>query len=216
MFLSQHKASLVAAGVFVALGLAGTVPAQAQVTLTPGNNPQPDEQNVLLNKGETGTTIFGLTNQTQTLVQFTSTTDTLTAPANGQARVEAVDTILNNVTVSVPDGTFGDLIFNAFIGGQPKIDDGLLSIVAATSAGSQTFTQAIGNGQNFFTVVANTGVRINSITLSSTTGFNDLRQVRISGVQGGQVIPEPGTLALAGTGLLPLAGAVLRKRRRSA
>jgi len=29
------------------------------------------------------------------------------------------------------------------------------------------------------------------------------------------VIPEPGTLALAATGLLPLAGAVLRKRRRS-
>jgi hypothetical protein len=31
-----------------------------------------------------------------------------------------------------------------------------------------------------------------------------------------EVIPEPGTLALAATGLLPLAGAVARKRRRSA
>jgi hypothetical protein len=31
-----------------------------------------------------------------------------------------------------------------------------------------------------------------------------------------QVIPEPGTLALAATGLLPFAGALVRKRRRSA
>jgi hypothetical protein len=29
----------------------------------------------------------------------------------------------------------------------------------------------------------------------------------------GAAIPEPGTLALAATGLLPLAGAVVRKRR---
>jgi len=32
---------------------------------------------------------------------------------------------------------------------------------------------------------------------------------------GGDVVPEPGTLALALTGLLPLAGAVVRKRRRT-
>jgi hypothetical protein len=31
----------------------------------------------------------------------------------------------------------------------------------------------------------------------------------------GNVIPEPGTLALAATGLLPLAGAVVRKRRKA-
>ena len=30
-----------------------------------------------------------------------------------------------------------------------------------------------------------------------------------------QVVPEPGTLALAGMGLLPLAGAVVRKRRKA-
>ena len=111
------------------------MPAQAQVTLTPGNNPQqPDEQNVLLNNGMTGTTIFGLTNQTQTVVRFTSTTDTLTAPAGGQARVDAVDGILNNVQVSVPGGTFADLIFNALIGGQPTVGSGTLSIVANTKA----------------------------------------------------------------------------------
>ena len=35
------------------------------VTFTIGNNPQQDEENILLNSGLSGTTVFGLTNQTQ-------------------------------------------------------------------------------------------------------------------------------------------------------
>jgi hypothetical protein len=38
--------------------------------------------------------------------------------------------------------------------------------------------------------------------------------VQVLNVQAASAIPEPGTLALAGTGLLPLAGAVVRRRKR--
>src|SRR3546814_10794061 len=50
---------------------------------------QPDE-NVLLDQGSTGLTVFGETNQTQTSVSFRGLED-LTIPASGQSRIEAVD-----------------------------------------------------------------------------------------------------------------------------
>jgi hypothetical protein len=42
-----------------------------------GNHPQPNEQNVLFTSDQTGSTVFGFTNQSNTQVQFSSTTDTL-------------------------------------------------------------------------------------------------------------------------------------------
>src|SRR5262245_37369696 len=98
---------------FVA-GSAGV--ARAGVIFQTGNHPQPDEQNILLNQGTTGTTVFGETNQTGTTVAFSSTTDILSEPANGQARIEAEDGLVNNITVTVPNGTFHDLIVNPFDG----------------------------------------------------------------------------------------------------
>src|ERR687883_700800 len=74
------------------------------VTFTLGNNPQQNEENVLLNSGATGTTVFGLTNQTQLQLAFSSTTDILLEPSSGQARVEAQDGLLNNITISIPNG----------------------------------------------------------------------------------------------------------------
>ena len=47
---------------------------------TLGNNPQPGEENILLNSGDVGSPIFGLTNQTNLPVSFSSTTDTLLEP----------------------------------------------------------------------------------------------------------------------------------------
>src|SRR3954453_12317762 len=60
---------------------------EANAIFTPGNNPQPGEENVLLNNGTTGNTVQGTTNQTATVVNFSST-QTLTEPVTGQARIE--------------------------------------------------------------------------------------------------------------------------------
>jgi len=203
-----------------AIGLMSVTSVQAQVTFTLGNNPQPGEENILLNSGQTGATVTGTTQQSGILVQFASTTDTLTEPSNGQARVEAQDGVVNNITVSVPNGTFTDLIINPFIGGSNAPPNGTLDIVVNSSGGTQNFSYSIGNGQNFATFVADAGVTINSVTLSSTTGFVDLRQPRISGVAmgnpGGGGVPEPGSLGLLVgvgiTGSVLAAGRLRRKR----
>src|SRR4051812_38713169 len=104
---------------------------RADIIFTLGNDPQPGEENVLLKKGTSGNTVFGETNQSHTLVQFNST-QTLLEPANGQARIEATDGTdqigLTNVTITVPNGTYGDLIFNPSITGTVGVPGGTLSV----------------------------------------------------------------------------------------
>src|SRR4051794_10098024 len=77
--------------------------ANASVIFTPGNNPQPGEQNIQFGLQQTGTTIVGETNQSNTLVQFTSS-QSLTTGGVGQAFLEPTDntTLLTNFAFSVP------------------------------------------------------------------------------------------------------------------
>ena len=178
------------------------------VTFTVGNNPQQNEENILLNSGASGTTVFGLTNQTQLQVAFSSTTDTLVEPSSGQARVEALDGLLNNITLSIPNGTFTDVILNPFFG------SGTATVTVLTSNNETfNFTYSLTNGQNFLTIVADPGTTIFSVTISAPGGFTDLRQPRISGAEAN--VPEPATLLLFGFGLLGTAGTIRRRRQRN-
>lgn len=179
------------------------------VTFTVGNNPQPDEENILLNSGLLGTTVFGLTNQTQLQVAFSSTTDTLMEPSSGQARVEAVDELVNNISISIPNGTFHDIILNPFFG------SGTAEVTVVT-ANNETFTfsYVLGNGQNFLTILADPGTAIFSVTINAPGGFTDLRQPRISGAAAtAENVPEPATMVLFGSGLLGIATAFRKFRR---
>src|SRR4051794_22140574 len=94
--------------------------AYANVIFTLGNNPQPSEQNILFGSSQTGTTITGATNQSNTPVRFTST-QSLTTGGIGQAFFQPANSgsLLTNFTFSVPNNTFTDFIFNPQIGGQP-------------------------------------------------------------------------------------------------
>src|SRR5262245_6561030 len=176
------------------------------VTFTIGNNPQQNEENILLNSGLSGTTVFGLTNQTQLQVSFSSTTDTLVEPSSGQARVEALNGLLNNITISLPNATFHDVILNPFFG------SGTANVTVVT-ANNQVFnfSYTLSNGQNFLTIVADQGTRIFSVTIDAPGGFTDLRQPRISGAAPN--IPEPTTMLLLGSGLIGTVAAFRRKRR---
>src|SRR3954470_3050180 len=109
--LMPNVYSWIAAATLVsALSVGGA--ANASVIFTPGNNPQPGEQNVLFGSSQTGTTITGANNQSKTPDQFTST-HSLTGGVC-QAVLEPTNsaTLLANFAFSVPGNTFGDFIFN--------------------------------------------------------------------------------------------------------
>ena len=73
------------------------------------------------------------------------------------------------------------------------------------------FTTALGNGSNFLTIFATGGEVINSISIDASSGFTDLRQVRISGATAPSAVPDTGsTLALLGSGVSALA--LLRRK----
>src|SRR5262245_16415437 len=87
-----------------------TTPVHAGITFITSNSPQPDEENILLNSGDTGSTIVGNTNGSGVPVNFTSVADVLSAPSNGQARIEASGGLLHDVTVTVTGYNFQDFI----------------------------------------------------------------------------------------------------------
>lgn len=180
-----------------------------------GNNPEPDEQNVLLENDSVGMTISGNTNQTNTGVTFTSPSQFLAAPSNGQAVVEArelndIDSdqvaIDDSITVALADPSlrFRDLIFNtAIVGGRGSGGSLTFVIVGVnadnTPAGATLTVDddgddlLISNGSNFFTILATEGMLMTSVEIQTNadTSYADLRQIRISGI-----IPEPASAVM--------------------
>jgi hypothetical protein len=185
--------------------------ARADIVFFSGNIPQADE-NVLLNTGLMGNPIFGTTNQTGFQVRFSSI-ENLIAPANGQARVEAADGTLTNLTVDLPGATFTSLILN--------LDAAMVGSVnfIVTEDNGQQSSQTFGlgaSGENFFTITAILGQRISSVALTTNVAMtvanlDDVSQVRIGGAVA--VVPEPSTYALLGTGLFALGGIAARRKR---
>ena len=90
---------------------------RADIIFTLGNHPQPDEENVLLNSGISGTTITGTTNSTGFVVLFSSS-QILLAPSAGQARVAAnpEGLPLTNLSIAVDSAVYEDIILNPFLG----------------------------------------------------------------------------------------------------
>src|SRR3954470_19028448 len=156
--------------------------AQATVIFTSGNNPQPGEENVLFGSSQTGATITGATNQSNTPVQFTSS-QSLTTGGIGQAFFQPTDSaaLLTNFAFSVPGNTFGDFIFNPLIGGQPGGGGGTATVTAFANDGTFSFQYALGNGNNFLTITTADGETLSAVSLSvAGTGFNQLQQPRVS------------------------------------
>jgi len=203
--------SMLGLAVAVVVGLL-PVTGRADLAIVTGNNPQTDE-NVLLNKGTTGNTVFGTTNQTAQSVSFNSLVQVLSEPANGQARIEAAsgNNLLGLNSISVPGGTFTSLIFNEFFGsGTTTIT--LSGLTASNQPESLTQSFSLGNGSNFFTMTAVNGERLTSVGFTSPGGFTDLRQVRIGGAALNPIIPEPATIILMGVGVAAVAGYSWRRR----
>jgi hypothetical protein len=184
----------------------GAPAAYADGVFTLGNNPQPNEQNILFGSTQTGATVFGSTNSTDTAVRFSSTTDVLMVTSSGQAKVTAMDGLVNDITTTIPGFTFADFILNPF---KPAVNSDL-TVTATMSDGSVFTFGPYGSisGNNFLTITTSGGERISSVTIDSPGGFQDLRQPRISGIS---PVPEPSSLLLFGSGALGLMGVLRRK-----
>jgi len=182
--------------------------AYADALFTLGNHHQANEENILFNQHVQGTTIDAFTNRSDTMVQFSSTTDTLVA-TGGQADIDARDGLINDITMTVPGHTFLDAIINPF-----KLVTAGDLLVTVTMSDGKTFTKTYGSphGNNFLTITTTGGEMISSVTIDSTSGFESLKQPRISGISG-VTVPEPSSMLLLGSGLAGLAGIVRRKLR---
>ncbi len=173
------------------------VSSRADIIVFPGIIPQSDGENVLLNTGLTGSTITGTLNQSGFLVDFNSTGGLLTAPADGQARIEGGtgNNPFSQLTFGLQGGgTFLGAIFNI-----DATTNGIFALSVTEPNGEiTTFSFALsGFGQNFFTVLAINDQQISSISLTSTdTTFADVAQVTISGAAGGMSVPDGGSTAI--------------------
>lgn len=208
----MRRFAIPAAVAALLIGVSGA--AQATVVFTSGNNPQPNEENILFGSQQTGTTITGTTNQTGTAVQFTST-QSLTTGGQGQAFLEATapaTTITGAITFSVPGFGFMDYIFNPAVTG-PDATGGTATVSAVSNDGTFTDPITLGNGNNFLTITTTGGEFLTSVTITPDTGSNyaQYQQPRVSGVcTPGEVgctlapplVPEPSALALVGSALV--------------
>lgn len=210
-------------------------PAPAAIVFTPGNNPQPDEENILFGDKETGALLTGQTKGSLVPVYFSSlTSQTLNQAAKGQADIQKDGGgLLDSLRITtVPDsGTaygFGDFIMNlqgGSSGSQASIDvfyhDDFNNTDTSTN---YTFPTSgdLGNGSNFLTIVANNGDYMTKIEITMITGgWSDFKQPRISGVCeigstgcGLVPVPEPASLALVASAAA-FTGWFARRRRNS-
>jgi hypothetical protein len=193
---------LFAAGILgVAISIAPVL-ADATITFAPGNHPQLDEVNILF-VDSTGNPVSGLAGVAGLPVDFSSTTETTLVASGGQAKVTASDGLINNISITVPGGTYTDLIFNPFNAGVTS--DAVVTVVASDGIFSFTYTPSLGPGENFLTILASNDELILSTTIVSVDGFRDLQQPRISGAAlTTRPIPEPGSVLLLGSALAGL------------
>ena len=197
----------------LASALVSLVATSANAVIMFSPTPSGTGNNVVFNQlppDQTGTTVFGNINVTDTLVQFTST-QVLTTPSQGQARIESVPAnILNNLNTTIPGFDFSEAVFNL-----DATANGSATINAFDQSGTlfSFLLPLSGSGQNFFTLTTAGGEEISRVAFASSVGLADVAQIRFGGL-----VPIPAPIVGAGLpGLVAACGGLLalaRRRRR--
>jgi len=189
-------ARTLAAATLVAALYAGG--AQANITFTLGNHPQPDEANILVETAETGTSLdHGEVDHTGSAVTFDSLTgQTLTQQAQGQADIFCASNCTNNGgnqssqlnSIEMTAGLSANNLPTAWRDAILNLDFGtgtaLISVIDNFGA---PFSYVLGPGQNFLTMEASGGefitdIKVTNDILADPFGFNSFKQPRVSGL----------------------------------
>ena len=92
-----------------------------------------------------------------------------------------------------------------------------VKITAVTSDRDQgpfVFAPKQGGGENFFTILAQGGETITSVSFSATDGWNEFQQPRVSGISGVAPVPEASTWGMMVLGFAGLGYAAVRRNAR--
>lgn len=179
---------------------------------------QPDE-NLLFNLPSltlAGMTVEGVTNTSGTLFDITGQ-ETLLADG-GQAKVSGTDGTFTwlSLTPDDMDTFFSEFEANLSVYHQRgPTPTGTVTVTTTNKLGTVvTNSYDVGAGENFFSLLATDPDLLRSITMSSTVALSEIRQIRVGGLDGPDQgsVPEPGTLAMFGLGLVATARSLRRRR----
>jgi hypothetical protein len=207
-----------------AFAAAGAGQVQAGVIFSPGTITNTGVENVRFTTVlpgvmlGAGTTVTGSTPASRYLVDFMAT-ELLLAYENPAGTpvvpptVRATDGGLRSIDIDVRDGAYTTFFYNLFVS-TPRNPAGRFADILVTSFDGKVsaFKQELTNGNNVMTIRADHATLLRGVSISASTDFADLRQVRIGGLQA-EPVPEPGMLwsfSLAGLALWGV-----RARRRN-
>ena len=192
--------------------------ASAGVIFSLGNNTQTDSA-VLFNCPTFcgPPTVIGHLQQVlpDTAVDFTSAEGvTVIGPGYNAVSGQNASTGFDDMAITVPGHTFTSIILQ--LTSLASATDGTVTFSAQTTVGGPFVSTALFDshtGGNYYTILATAGTLITELDFTTTQFQDNVSQVRIGGVSGVTIVPEPATYGMVGFALVGL-GRLRRRRPR--